>query len=131
MTGVEQRPVVTSGWVTFAATMATIVGIMNLIYGIAVLVNDSWVALAADQILALNLSAWGWALLALGVVQLLVAYGVVVGQTWARLMGVLWASLIAIGQMAFLSVYPVWSLVIIAMCVMVIYSLAVYADQGA
>lgn len=128
MTGVEQRPVVRSGWVTFAATIGTIAGVMNLIYGIAVLVNDSWVALAADQILALNLAVWGWALLVLGVVQLLVSYGMAVGQTWARLMGVLWASLIAVGQMAFLSVYPVWSLVIIAMCVMVIYSLAVNGE---
>lgn len=129
MTGVEQRPAVVSGWVVFAATMATIAGVMNLIYGIAVLLNDSWTALAAEQILALNLTAWGWVLIILGVIQLLVSYGIASGQTWARLAGILWASVIAIGQMAFLSVYPVWSVLIIAMSVMVIYGLAAYGDE--
>ncbi len=37
------------------------------------------------------------------------------GQSWARVAGVLWASLIAVGQMAFLNVYPIWSLIIITM----------------
>jgi hypothetical protein len=43
--------------------------------------------------------------------------------------GVFWASLIAVGQMAFLNVYPIWSLIIITISLLVIYGLTVHGDQ--
>ena len=90
------RPVmVTSGWVVYAATMATVAGMFNLIYGIVLLFNDTWVGLTTEGILVFNLTAWGWILLGLGVVQLVISFGIAGGQSWARVAGVLWASLIA------------------------------------
>ena len=121
------RPVmVTSGWVVYAATMATVAGMFNLIYGIVLLFNNTWVGLTTEGILVFNLTAWGWILLGLGVVQLVISFGIAGGQSWARVAGVLWASLIAVGQMAFLNVYPIWSLIIITMSLLVIYGLTVH-----
>ena len=123
------RPVmVTSGWVVYAATMATVAGMFNLIYGIVLLFNDTWVGLTTEGILAFDLTAWGWILLGLGAVQLVISFGITSGQSWARVVGVLWASLIAIGQMAFLNVYPIWSLIIITMSLLVIYGLTVHGE---
>ena len=123
-------PVITSGWVVFAATMAAMVGVFNMIYGIVLLFNDKWVALTTEGILVFNVGAWGWILIALGAFQLFIAYGIGMGQSWARVVGVLWASLIAIGQMAFLSVYPLWSLLIIAMSILIIYGLTIHGDEA-
>jgi hypothetical protein len=123
------RPVmVTSGWVVYAATMATVAGMFNLIYGIVLLFNDTWVGLTTEGILVFDLTAWGWILLGLGTVQLVISFGITSGQSWARVVGVLWASLIAIGQMAFLNVYPIWSLIIITMSLLVIYGLTVHGE---
>jgi hypothetical protein len=123
------RPVmVTSGWVVYAATMATVAGMFNLIYGIVLLFNDTWVGLTTEGILVFDLTAWGWILLGLGAVQLVISFGITSGQSWARVVGVLWASLIAIGQMAFLNVYPIWSLIIITMSLLVIYGLTVHGE---
>ncbi len=123
------RPVmVTSGWVVYAATMATVAGMFNLIYGIVLLFNDTWVGLTTEGILVFDLTAWGWILLGLGAVQLVISFGITSGQSWARVVGVLWASLIAVGQMAFLNVYPIWSLIIITMSLLVIYGLTVHGE---
>ncbi len=123
------RPVmVTSGWVVYAATMATVAGMFNLIYGIVLLFNDTWVGLSPEGILVFDLTAWGWILLGLGAVQLVISFGITSGQSWARVVGVLWASLIAVGQMAFLNVYPIWSLIIITMSLLVIYGLTVHGE---
>ena len=123
------RPVmVTSGWVVYAATMATVAGMFNLIYGIVLLFNDTWVELSPEGILVFDLTAWGWILLGLGAVQLVISFGITSGQSWARVVGVLWASLIAVGQMAFLNVYPIWSLIIITMSLLVIYGLTVHGE---
>jgi hypothetical protein len=124
------RPVmVTSGWVVYAATMATVAGMFNLIYGIVLLFNDEWVGLSSEGILMFDLTVWGWILLGLGAFQLVISVGIASGQSWARVVGVLWASLIAVGQMAFLNVYPIWSLIIITMSLLVIYGLTVHGDE--
>ena len=129
MATLDRSVVVTSGWVVYAATMATFAGMFNLIYGIVLLFNDTWVGLTTEGILAFDLTAWGWILLGLGAVQLVISVGITSGQSWARVVGVLWASLIAVGQMAFLNVYPIWSLIIITMSLLVIYGLTVHGDE--
>ncbi len=128
MATLDRPVVVTSGWVVYAATMATVAGMFNLIYGIVLLFNDTWVGLSPEGILVFDLTAWGWILLGLGAVQLVISFGITSGQSWARVVGVLWASLIAVGQMAFLNVYPIWSLIIITMSLLVIYGLTVHGE---
>jgi hypothetical protein len=109
--------------------MATVAGMFNLIYGIVLLFNDDWVGLTPEGILVFDLTTWGWILLGLGAFQLVTSVGIASGQSWARVVGVLWASLIAVGQMAFLNVYPIWSLIIITMSLLVIYGLTVHGDE--
>jgi hypothetical protein len=58
-------------------------------------------------------------------VQIVVGLGIAIGRTWARIAGIALAFLLAIGHLAFLSAYPVWSILSIAMCVLVIYGLIV------
>ncbi len=120
---------VTSGWVVFAATMAAVAGVFNIIYGIVILFNNEWVAFTTEGILLFDITAWGWILIALGAVQLIIAFGIGSGQTWSRVLGVIWASLILIGQLAFLNVYPVWSILIMVLMILIIYGLTVHGDE--
>ncbi len=128
MTAID-RPT-TSGWVLFAATMAAVAGLMNIFYGLVVLFNSDWIAFTSEGVLLIDLTAWGWVLLVLGVFQLVLSASIAVGRTWSRIVGVLWASVVAIGQMAFLSVYPWWSLMIITISVLSIYALTVHGDEA-
>jgi len=118
-----------SGWVLFAATLTAVAGIFNVIYGLVVLFNSEWVAITDDAVLLFDLTAWGWTLLVFGVVQLFTAGGITSGRGWARILGAAWASVVVIGEMAYLNVYPLWSIVIIALSVLVIYALTVHGDE--
>ena len=118
-----------SGWVIFAITLTAMAGFHNLIYGLVLLFNSSWVAVTDDEVLLFDLTAWGWMLLGFGAVQLLTALGMISGQSWARVLGVIWASLVVVGQMTYLNVYPLWSIVIITLSVLVIYALTVHGDE--
>jgi hypothetical protein len=80
--------------------------------------------LAKEGLFYVDVTAWAWLLVVFGVVQIAAAIGIMSGQTWARLVGIAWASLVVIGNMFFLPAYPFWSLLIIALGVMVIYALA-------
>ena len=119
----------TSGWVIFAATMFAIVGVFNFIQGIVFLVEDTWVVLVPDSILVFDLTTWGWILLILGVVEMVVAWGVLSAQTWAQIVGIIIATVGAVLNLLSVSIYPIWGLIILVLQILVIYALAVHGDE--
>jgi hypothetical protein len=115
----------TSGWATFAGTIATVAGMFNAFYGLVLLFRDTWVGFTTRGILMFDTTAWGWILLFIGVVQMAIGAGLLRGAAWARALAVIWAALNAFGQMIVISVNPWWSLVIITLDLLVIYGLTV------
>jgi hypothetical protein len=63
--------------------------------------------------------------------QLFVAFGIFHGALWARVLGIIGASLGIISQMTFMSIYPQWAWLIIGIDVLVIYGLTVHGDDVA
>jgi hypothetical protein len=77
----------------------------------------------------MDFTAWGWTHMLIGVVAVGAGLGVLMGQMWARVVGIVIAVISALANIAFLSAYPVWSTIIIAMDVLVIYALAVHGRE--
>jgi len=117
------------GLILFASVMLVIIGCFNLIYGIAAIANSHVFVANAHYVFA-NLRTWGWITLILGVLQLLAAAGVVMGNQLARWFAVAVLGLNAIDQMFFIPAYPFWSLVIIAVDVVALYGLCVYGSRA-
>ena len=118
----------------FVSAMLTLVGLFNIIYGLAAIANDDVLTSGSESARALigNLESWGVVILVLGVVQVAAGAAVLTWSQWARWFGIVVAALAAIGQVPVLAAFPVWSLIIIGLCVLVIYGLAVYgAEPGA
>ncbi len=113
------------GWITFAGTIIALAGCMNLMHGIAAVAGSKVIPHHA-HILVANLSAWGWIVLILGVLQIAAAIAIGRGNLVARLFGIGVAFVNALGQLAFASAYPVWSLTILGLDILVIYALAVH-----
>jgi len=126
----QARPI--DGWLVFAAVMMFIAGFHNLIYGIATLSEYAVVMANLDVngadtgLIYATRSFWGWLWIAVGVVELVVAYGILRGNELARWVGIGIAAINAIGQLAFLAAFPVWSVVIIAIDLAIIWALATY-----
>lgn len=66
----------------------------------------------------------GWITFAVGA-----GVGVMTGQTWARTVGIVFAAVSALVNLAFVAAYPFWSVIVIFVDVVVIYALAVHGRQ--
>lgn len=116
------------GWIEFAGIMILIVGILNLIGGIAAIGNSQFYAHGTHYIVG-SLKTWGWIATILGGLQILVAVGIFAKNQAARWAGVLFAGLNAIGHLTFISSYPFFSLAIFAIDILVIYGLVVHGSR--
>jgi hypothetical protein len=118
-----------AGRATFAAVLLLIAGTLNIIYGIGAL--DSANIFANDtRYIFTNLNTMGWVLIILGAIQLTGGFSLMAGNAYGRVIGIVGASLGAIG--ALLSIggsNPWWSLAIFALCVYIIQGIVVLGDD--
>ncbi len=116
-------PEIGSGWRAFAGVLILIAGIFNIIDGIVAVADAKYLT---DRLIFGDLRSWGWAILAIGAVQFLVGMAIFSGSGLAAFLGVLIAGLNAIGQLLFLRTYPMWSVITIAIDLLIIYGLTAY-----
>ncbi len=119
----------TSGWVVFAGIMLIMAGMFGAIDGLVAIIQDEVFLVTDDQIILLDLTAWGWVHLIVGAIALVTGLAVLSGQLWAEILGVLLAIVSATTQILFITVFPLWSLAIIAIDILVIYGLIVHGEE--
>jgi len=118
-----------AGRATFAAVLLLIVGTINIIYGIGALDNAN-IFVNDTRFILTNLNTMGWVLIVLGAIQLTGGFSLFSGNTYGRVIGIIGASLGAIG--ALLSIggsNPWWSLAVFALCVYIVHGLAVLGQD--
>jgi hypothetical protein len=115
-----------SGLSLFAAALLVVAGVWHALAGIAALFEDEVYVTTPEYVYSFDLTAWGWVHLLLGVFVLVAGFGVMSGQMWARVVGIVLACLSLVVNFLFIPHYPIWSLVIIALDVAVIWALATY-----
>ena len=113
-------------WATFVVVLFIVLGIFNIVDGIAALANDDY--FHVDELLFGDLSLWGTIYLVVGAVQLLTAYLVSRGSYAGALLGITLAGLNAVAALLSVGAYPVWSIIILVLDGVVIYALTVYGD---
>lgn len=114
------------GWITFAAFMMILVGVYHAIAGLAAIVNDDFFVLGQEYVFKFDATTWGWIHLIGGIVVVLAAFALFSGAVWARTVGVILALISAIANFAWLPYSPVYSIVMIAVAIAVIWALTVH-----
>ena len=117
------------GWVYFAAFMVLLAGIFQLVSGFAALLSPDYYRVVNGSLLVLDLTTWGWIHMLLGIALLCAGTALFSGKTWARVVAIILALLNLLAQFAFLSEYPIWSIIIIVVDVLVIYALTVHGRE--
>lgn len=113
-----------AGGTVLAASLMVLLGFWGILVGIAAIASDAIFVTTADYTYGIDVSAWGWLHLILAIVALLAGLALFTGATWARVVGILLAILVAINYFLFLPFYPIWSIIVIALSVFIIWSLA-------
>jgi hypothetical protein len=117
-----------AGWITFAATMLGLAGIMSGIDGIVALARSRFYVANATFVFS-DLRTWGWIMLVMAVLLIVAAGGVLAGSQFARWFGILAAGLSALSQFSAMQAYPGWTMLVFACDVLVIYALARYGGS--
>ena len=116
-----------SGWATggiaFAGTLLLMIGAFQAIAGLTAILDDSFYVVTRNYTFDLDVTAWGWVHLILGVLLAVVGWGLWVGRAWAAVTAIVLAMLSAIANFFFIPYYPFWSIVVIGLNVWVIWSL--------
>jgi hypothetical protein len=114
------------GLIVFAAVLMIMIGAFQAINGLVALVNDEFFVVTQQWIFQFDLTAWGWIHLVLGVLVFAAGIGLFSGQTWARTVTVILAVAAAVANFAYLPWYPLWSLIMIALSVFVIWAVTTH-----
>jgi hypothetical protein len=116
------------GSALFVGILLMIVGVLNIVYGIAA-VGDSHFYLNDTAYIFSTLHTWGWVTIVLGVIQLTASFSLFSGGTYGRVIGIAAATIGAIGALMDVGgAHPWWSLGIFAICVICIHGLIVLGE---
>jgi hypothetical protein len=122
-----------AGWITggvvFAGVLMLCAGVLAVLQGIAAIAEDDVYGTVGNYAYRIDLTGWGVIHLVIGVCVALTGAGVLKGAAWARYAGIVFASLSLIAQFLFLWYAPIWSVIMIAIDVFVIWALAVYRPE--
>lgn len=117
-----------AGWILgltgFAAAIMIVVGMFQAVMGLVAIFNPDYYVVAGEYLFALDVALWGWIHLAWGVFLALTAAALLSGATWARIVGVVLAGFSALEAFLFIPYQPFWSIVVIALAVLVIWALS-------
>jgi hypothetical protein len=117
-----------AGWLLFAGIMVLIAGILNCIWGIAAIDNANFFIEDKRFILS-DLNTWGWIVLLIGLIQLIAAFSIWAGNEFGRWIGLIGASISAIGALLTIPAYPFWALCLFGIDLLIIYGLAAYGGH--
>ncbi|HEY7051103.1 MAG TPA: hypothetical protein VH496_03080 [Mycobacterium sp.] len=123
------RSSVAVGFAYFAAIMMMVVGVVDILQGISAIVKDHYYVVGAQYLYKVDVTAWGWIHLILGIVLGVAGFFLLNGALWARIVGIITASLVIIANFMWLPYYPVWAIIVIAASVLVIWALTMHGRE--
>ena len=97
---------------------------------VAIFDDEFYLVTEAGLVVSMDYTVWGVLHLVLGIFAFAAGYAVMKGRTWGRAIGIILAVASAVANMAFIAAYPVWSILIIALDVVIIYALAVHGREA-
>ena len=116
-----------SGWaaggITFAACVLVLIGAFQIIAGLAAVFDDEFYVVTNNYTFNLDVSAWGWIHLLLGVLLVATGFGLFARSTWAGVTALVLVMVSAVVNFFFIPYYPFWSIVVIALDMWVIWAL--------
>lgn len=117
------------GWIGFAGFMLLLAGTFHVIAGLVALFKDDIYFVGPNNTWLLDYSQWGWVHILGGIIAIVAANSLVQGKTFGRTFAVVVAGLSAVANMAFVPVYPIWSIMIVTIDILIIWAVIVHGSE--
>ncbi|HJQ47497.1 MAG TPA: hypothetical protein VJ870_14455 [Amycolatopsis sp.] len=119
-----------TGWVAFGGVMLVLLGLFHAVQGIVAVFDKGYYLVTANGLVVnVNYNVWGWVHIGLGAAAVLAGIGVLAGNAAARVVAIILAGISAIVNLGFVAAYPLWSIVVIALDVIVIYAIVAHGKE--
>lgn len=115
-----------SGWLDFAGYLMVVAGTFHIVAGLVALFKNEVLVATQNSLLVFDYTQWGWVHVIFGIVLCLSAASLFTNRFWGRFVAIFLATLSAIANFSFIQAYPLWSIMIIALDVMIIYAVATH-----
>jgi hypothetical protein len=112
------------GWAVAGGMLMVAIGFFRAISGLIGLFNDEWVVRGYDAYYFVDLTAVAWWTLLVGVLLIFGGLAVLNGQTWGRVVGIIFVTIAIISELFWLPIYPLWSMLLIALYVLMLLGLS-------
>jgi hypothetical protein len=116
-----------SGWalsgIVFAACMMVMIGTFQAIAGLVAIFDDSFYVVTRNYTFDLDVTAWGWIHLLVGIAVFATGLGLFARKSWAGVTAIILCMISALTNFFFIPYYPIWSLVVIGLAIWVIWAL--------
>ena len=124
------EPTLWAGWIGFAGVVMILLGTFQAINGLVALFRDNYFSIRTSRmVVQIDWTTWGWIHLSLGVLVACAGVALMSGRTWAQMVTILFAFVGAVVNLAFLPAYPVFSAMMITLCVLVIWAVMVHGNE--
>jgi hypothetical protein len=115
-----------TGGAIFAGLLLIIGGALWIVEGLAGIIRGSSYINSANTLITTSAGTWGWIHLIGGIIGMAAGFGIFSGAAWARLLGILIATLSIVVNFTFIPLQPWWALTIIFIDLWVIHALFVH-----
>ena len=111
------------GMTAVAAALMMLSGIWNFLEGLAALIRGSFFVVLPHYAYNISVHGWGWFHLIVGAAVFIAGCALFTDALWARMTGVILAALSAVVNFLYIPYSPVWSVVVIAIDLGIIWAL--------
>ncbi|WP_063004404.1 DUF7144 family membrane protein [Nocardia salmonicida] len=124
-----QRQAIAEGISISAAFMLVIVAAVSILQGISAIADDQLYVAGIEYVYEFDTTTWGWVHVVLGALALICGIGLALGSTWGRYGALGIAALVIVANFMSLPYYPAWSIVIIALSVVIIWAVSTWRPE--
>jgi hypothetical protein len=117
-----------SGWIVFASIILAIAGVYGLIWGLVGYFRSAFFVDGARYVFW-DLRVWSWIIIGFSIVTLIASGALLSRAQWARWFAITIAGLSMIANMMAVQAYPIWSLLLIGLNILIIYGLAAHGRR--
>lgn len=111
------------GGIAFAGSVMVMIGSFSIVAGLAAILDDGYVVVRRRYAFDLDVTAWGWIHLVLGIAIVVTGFALFANAAWAGIVALVLSVVSAIDHFFFIPYAPVWSVLIVALNAWVIWAL--------
>jgi len=121
-----------AGWIGFGGLIMILLGGLAFFQGLIAVIEDNYYVVSQSGFLVFDVTGWGWTMMIWGIILALVGFALIAGQSWARWVSIVLVSVNLFAQLGFLgnSSYPLWTLLVLTLDIIVLYALIVRWDES-